>query len=750
MSPAKQRGSWVVFLSTFPPTECGIATFTQDLVATFDTLYAPRDRARVFAVTYDRETDHRSDGRVLYQVHKDEGGAYAEAARKLNALTEVKLVSIQHEFGLFAGPYGERVLDFLTTLEKPSVVTFHTVLPEPDLARRRCVRAIARATCGCVVMTETSKRILVREYGITSSRITVIPHGIQAMPYMSSARAKAGMKKTSGNVLTTFGLLSPGKGIEYVIEAMPSIVERHPDTVYQILGATHPQVIRSDGESYRRYLEDRVRALGLSEHVQFHNAYMSKSELLRYLKATDVYIATPLDPDQAVSGTLSYALGTGRPVVATRFAQAQEDVTYDVGRLVGFRSPEEIAAAVSELLDDSQICRDLGRNAYFRTRSMTWENVLLRYRRLFGSCAPNQFHEESNLPRLTLKHLHRMTGRSGLYQFALLTKPDPRSGYTLDDNARALVACVWWSKYRRDGASHSLIERYLDMLAYMMQQDGFFHNYVNHDMTSPIERNKEENLEDANARGFWALATLAGADWMPRTFREKAAGLFDASIDIHGVVRSPRAVSFYIKALGEWLRYRPDDEARRGLLASFSEHLLSLFARTQDDGWNWCEPHLTYSNGVIPEALLVAGEMLGSDRSMECGKKALDFLIEHSFEGRVCVPVGQSGWFVRGGEKRRYDQQPEEVSALVQALDRAYAVFGEETYRTRKLDAFNWFLGNNLLDRFIYDHTTGGCYDGLGEGYVNLNQGAESTVSYLMARLLCDSPHKGSRRGVIQ
>ncbi|MEX0673065.1 MAG: glycosyltransferase [Candidatus Paceibacterota bacterium] len=742
MTPVAQEGAKVVFVSTYPPTECGIATFTQDLVTTFNTLYAPREQAVVLAVTYKPETDHSNTKSVIDQIYKEDVDAYAQAAHKLNALDDVKLVSVQHEFGLYAGEYGRSIIDFLEVLEKPSVVTFHTVLPGPDKGRKQTIRTIAQATCGFVVMTETSKYILVNEYGIDDAFISIIPHGIHSMRYTLPSHAKSSVGRGGVNVLTTFGLLSRGKGIEYVIEAMPEIVRKHPDAIYQVLGATHPEVLRQEGEVYRQSLEKRVGELGLNKHVLFHNAYMSNDELLRYLKATDIYISTPLDPDQAVSGTLTYAMGAGRPVVATKFAQAKEDVTPDVGRLVDFREPDEISQAVNELLDDSELRSILGRNAYFKTRSMTWENVLLQYRRLFGGFAPNTFLEERNLPRPTLKHFHRMTDKTGMFQFAELADPDSKSGYTLDDNARALIACSWWYQRRRDGAPLSLATRYLDLMAYMMSEDGTFHNYVNHDKSFHEERNQNENLEDANARAFWSLATIATADRMPEALREKASRLFDTHIDKHAAVRSPRAEAFYIKALGEWLKTYPDNVARQRFLVTFADHLVSLFEQVATDDWYWCEPHLTYSNSVIPEALLIAGIVTGDVRYATLGFKALDFLVEHSFDGSLCAPVGQQGWFVQGGEKRQYDQQPEEVSALVQVLDLAYRISGKEQYRERRLDAFNWFLGNNSLHRFIYDHTTGGCYDGLGEGYVNLNQGAESTVTYVMARLLFEPIRK--------
>lgn len=727
---------WVVYLSTFPPRECGIATFTSDLVNAFDELFFPQEEAKIIALNLNELSRLDYPKSVIMQISQTNKDDYKKAARKINETSSAKIICIQHEFGIFGGKNGSYLLNFLREIKKPVVITMHTVLPKSSPyynKYKETVEAINDYARCIVVMTKTSKKILTSDYRIDPAKIKVIPHGIHTSPYRDTTKAKAALKLSGKTVISTFGLLNRGKGIEYAIEALPEIVKKYPDVVYLIIGATHPVVLKKDGEAYRNKLSKRIFKLGLEKNVIFYNAYLPTGKILQFLQATDLYLSISLDPNQAVSGTLSYALGAGRPVVSTEFSQAKEDVTEEVGRLIEFKNSAAIVEAITRILENKSLRIEMGKRAYFRTRRMTWQNVALSYMREFISIVPELGLQEKNLPKTKIKHLSRLTDNFGMFQFAKLTDPDSGSGYTLDDNARALIAVTgYYEKYK--GATPIKLARiYLEFINYVFSLPGY-HNYVNHDKTFNIERNTKEGLDDACARGVYALAVIAASKAMPSSLREKAEKIFRKKFDTEKIVPIPRTAAFYIKALCKWLEY-DDDKKYKDALKKYCRYLVGLYKKTSEPGWQWFEDILTYSNGVIPEALLLAYNKTNDQQYFNIAKATLDFLVLHSFKEDLCAPVGQKGWFKRGGEKTLYDQQPEEVTALVLALKAMYKASGDKKYEKNMCSAFDWFLGNNILGQVVYDHATGGCYDGVGREEVNLNQGAESTVSYLIARL---------------
>lgn len=723
-------------MSTFPPRECGIATFTADLVSVFNELFFPQEEAKVVALNVNELSRLNYPKSVVAQISQTKKKEYAEIAQKLNQTPSVKLICIQHEFGIHGGENGSHLLVFLREIKKPVVIVMHTILPASSANFKKykeIVAAINDYVRCIIVMTKTSKKILMVDYGIHPNKIKIIPHGIHATHYQDTAKAKSALGLSGKTVISTFGLLNESKGIEYAIKALPEIVKNFPDVVYLIVGATHPVVLKNEGEAYRNNLIKLVFKLGLNKNVIFYNTYMPTEKILQFLQATDIYLSPSLNPNQAVSGTLSYALGAGRPVVSTAFAQAKEDVTKEVGRLVEFKNPTAIAGAVNEILKSKNTGIQMGKKAYFRTRKMTWQNVALSYMKEFMAIVPELSMKEKNLPKIKLKHLIKMTDNFGMFQFAKLTEPDPDSGYTLDDNARALIAVARYYEKYKNVTALKLIHVYLKFLEYIFNNPGC-HNYVNHDKTLNVERNTQEGLDDARARGMYALAVVAASKSMPPALRKKAAKIFKMNFNLNKIVPVPRAAAFYIKALCEWLEY--DHDIRyEDMLKKYCRYLVGLYKEISGPNWHWFEDILAYSNGVIPEALLLAYKRIGNQKYYNIAKTTLDFLASHSFKLNCCSPVGQSGWFRRGGKKTLYDQQPEEVTSLVLALKAMYEVSGDARYEEKMRDAFDWFLGNNVLEQVVYDHTTGGCYDGVGEKEINLNQGAESTVSYLLARL---------------
>ena len=737
--------SWIVYLSTFPPRQCGIATFTADLINAIDQMFSPSVESRIVAINLNEISLLPYSDKVIFQISQPNEKDYIDAALRLNQLEKVRLVNIQHEFGIFGGEYGSHLLLFLKKLQKPVVATLHTVLPAPDEKMRNIVQAIMKYSKGIIVMTHSSKEILVKDYGLDPDRIQVIPHGIHHVPYGTGEYAKSSLGISHKLILSTFGLLSPGKGIEYVIEALPQVVAKFPNVQFFVIGVTHPVVLEKAGENYRNFLIKKVYELGLTNHVLFYNNYFHPNHLLKFLEATDIYLSPSLNPNQTVSGTLSYALGSGRPVISTAFAQAKEDITDKMGMLVDFKKPQAFTDAIIKLLSNDELRLQMGKNTYFRTRHMTWENVALSYLKYFSKFTPELSMGQRKLPSIKLAHLAKLTDNFGIIQFTKLTEPDISSGYTLDDNARALVVATLHYKRFRTPFSLKLAFIYLNFICRVAKPDGYFDNYVNSNRVVDEQRNRRENSEDASARALYALAQVSTSKQIPKRLRYQAHSLFEQSFKKNIAFTSPRAVAFYIKALS-CLLSKWKETKTLAALRYHCEQLVTLYNKSHSPDWEWFEPYLTYSNAILPEALLLGYKITGERRYLEVSEKTLNFLIKHTFtpldskhltgfKDNIYIPIGQSGWFLKGGTRYYFDQQPEDVAAAVEALNTMFRVTNGKHYEKLAYKTFNWFLGNNVLGQVVYDRTTGGCYDGVGEKSINLNQGAESSISYLLARL---------------
>ncbi|MFA5248674.1 MAG: glycosyltransferase [Patescibacteria group bacterium] len=724
---------WIVFLSTYPPRECGLATFTADLIKYFDRLYAPREETRVLSMNTDMLQSYNYSKKVIFQLSENKIKDYLVAAEKLNKMPQVKIVSIQHEFGIFGHNNGQNILTFLQTIKKPVAITFHTVLPKPLPKIKKLMKDIAELADILIVMTSSSKQLLESIYGIDAKKIKIIPHGAHPLPYTDGKTAKTSLRLAGKKVLSTFGLLNSGKGIEHAIGALPEIVKKFPETIYLVIGATHPFVLKSEGEIYRNQLINLAYKLGVENNILFYDKYLATEELLEFLQATDIYLSLSQNPDQAVSGTLTYALGAGRTVISTPFMQAKEIITPEIGLLVDFNDNAGIAKKVISLFENPKKLTAMSKAAYFRTRSMIWPNIALSYMREFTCLSPELEKKEKNLPPIKLKHLKKLTDNFGIFQFANLEEPDPAWGYTLDDNARALIVASLHHSIYGGQSSLSLIKTYLSFIERAAKNSGGFINYFTEKKVSDDDRNKNENLEDANARSMWSLSVAHGSK-LPNNLKSRIEKIFTAQCQKHQIIYSPRATAFYIKALVIWLDKQKDKKALK-LLVHYADFLLNLFNKNSDKEWFWFEQLLAYSNAVLPEALLLAYKITGNYKYFKAGKVSLDFLIKQSFQENTCMPIGQRGWYKKGQEKQVYDQQPEEVSALILALRTMFKLTGDIYYSERMTQAFNWYLGGNVLNQFIYSQRSGGCYDGLGEGHINLNQGAESTISYLLSRL---------------
>lgn len=730
-----KKNKKILYLSTFPPRECGIATFTADLTDAFDSLFSPQIQSEIIAMNQNEFSKYDYSKKVSYQINQNDKNDYINCAKELNKNIEICLIHIEHEFGIYGKDFGSNLLYFLREIRKPVVTTMHTVLPNPVLEMKTVVQEINQYSRLIFVMTKTSKQILMNDYNISEEKIRIVPHGIHPCSYCPSNTIKKFFQTENKIVLSTFGLLGPGKGIEYALEALPNVIKECPNIMYFIIGATHPVILQNEGETYREKLIQKIKELGLEKHVYFYNEYFKKEKLLEFLQETDIYLSLSLDPNQAVSGTLSYALGAGRPVISTSFAQAKEDVTTEVGYLVDFRAPEQISAAILKLIKKPQEREQMSKNAYFRTRNMVWQNVALSYMREITNIIPELNDKNKNSPKLKLDHLIRMTDNFGIIQFAKLTEPDPKYGYTLDDNARALIAVTKFYNEHQDSHSLKLAKIYLDFIKYCYGQPGF-NNYINYDKTFNKELNAKENLEDSHTRSLHSLACLASSEKMPDPLKEQAKILYQTGKEkIIKQLTSPRAISFYTLSLCEWYKISDNKKIKDEIIHN-SEYLIKLYDSTNTGNWQWYEDILAYSNGIIPEALLQAFIIVQDERYFNVAKTTLDFLITHSFKETICVPIGQEKWYKKGRERAYFDQQPEEVTSIVSVLKIIYDITKNSHYKELMINAFNWFLGNNLLGQVVYDQETGGCYDGIQKDKINLNQGAESTISYLIARLI--------------
>lgn len=722
---------YVLQMGSYPPRECGIATFTQDLTAALNKRFNPIVKTRVLALNDQPTSMYNYPSNVFRQIAATELEAYVHLAQEVNRRNEVKIVNIQHEFGIFGGEWGNYLIPFLQAIEKPVVVTFHSVLSGPDAALRGVVRSIANLSRALIVMNAFSGDILVKEYAVPRSKIAVIPHGIPQIPFESSERAKAELDLTGRTVLSTFGMISVNKGLQYALRALPKVVKQFPDIVYLIVGATHPAIRRSEGESYRNFLAREVERLHIGDHVRFYNKYVTLEEIIQYLRATDVYIAPTIDQGQSVSGTLAYAVGAGRPVVSTATAYAHYLIDDANGILVPPKNHLQIAKGLEELLSDRKRMKSMGAVSYEKSRHMIWPNVAAQYfdvYRKFADVTP----EENKLPDITLAHLVRMTDEFGILHHAKYGKPAPRYGYSVDDNARALIVAVRRYKTNPGKDLLALLKTYLRFVKFNARPDGSFSNIV-----SPEKKRDTTRDEDVWGRAVWALGSAASAEFLPPEVRRTAEAMFMRSLQHAAMPASPRAAAFAMSGLYAYLVRFPKRNLTN-LFRRFADKQIAFYKTHTSRDWNWFEDQLTYSNSKLPESLFYAYDLLRDKKYLNVATATLDFLSAITFLEKHYAPIGQNGWYYRNQQRSYFDQQPEDAGSMVETKVVAYKVTGNARHLDDAFRAFQWFLGKNHLTQMVYDEVTGGCHDGVGQYGMNLNQGAESTLSYLLARLALD------------
>jgi glycosyltransferase involved in cell wall biosynthesis len=747
MTPNDSRNSTkIAFVGNYLPRQCGIATFTTDLC---ETLASEYPLAEFIAVAMnDIREGYEYPGRVRFELIQENLETYEHAAEYLN-LRNLDLVCLQHEFGIYGGKAGSHILALARNLKVPLVTTLHTILTHPNAEQRAVMDELIRLSARVVVMSQRAVTFLREIYGVPPEKIDLIPHGIPDVPFAEPDFLKRKFGLEGNKVLLTFGLLSPNKGLEYVLQALPAVLERYPDTVYVALGATHPHVKEDHGESYRDSLKQLARDLQIDQHVKFEDRFVSQEELMDFIGATDIYITPYLNPAQIVSGTLAYTIGAGKQVISTPYWYAEELLAEDRGLIVPFRDSRAISNGILELLGNEAEGQSLRRRAYSYGRNMIWPKVAERYMESFEKARAGRMLEQQadwdrvgagisseawngDLPSVNLSHLLHMTDSTGILQHAIYNLPNYSEGYCTDDNARALILALTLERLNSDYYMEPqwLTSRYLAFLWYAFnQEEGRFHNFLAYDGRWL----DSVGSDDSHGRAIWALGSVL-RNATDESLIGVAGRLFEAALPAVLEMKSPRTWAFSLLGIDEYLHRFPGDRIAGQAARRLGERLMRLYSSTQRSGWYWFEDIVSYNNATLPHALLLCAARQSRADMLQAALESLDWLADQQtgLYGQF-APVGSNGFYPYGGEKARFDQQPIEASAMVLACLDAFRITGDHHWHQQARTAFEWFLGRNDLGLPVYDPQTGGCYDGLHMDRLNRNQGAESTLAWLMA-----------------
>jgi glycosyltransferase involved in cell wall biosynthesis len=746
--------SRIAVIGNYLPRQCGIATFTTDLCTAIAAEYGT---ARLLALPVnDTEPGYDYPARVRWSLAQDDLKTYQEAADFLN-FNNIDMVCLQHEYGIFGGPAGSHILHLLRGLKMPVVTTLHTVLREPNPNQLMVMEEIAELSDRLIVMSELSSQLLQEIFKVPGSKIDMVPHGVPDLPFLDPNFYKDRFGVEGKAVLLTFGLLSPNKGIENVIQALPQILSKHKNVVYIVAGATHPHVLRRDGDQYRASLQALAKQVGVESQVMFHNRFVSPEEMVEFIGAADIYITPYRHEAQIVSGTLAYALGAGKAIISTPYWYAIELLDDRRGALVPFQNPDAMAQKTIELLDTPAIRHAMRKRAYLFARQMIWKRVAQGYMESFARVRSDRMENPHpqllarvthkslhQLPALNVNHVNALTDDTGMLQHAIFTVPNRGEGYTTDDNARALIFTVVLDQLGRDqpgmdclGTTESVNPdwafRYLAFLEHAFDaKKRRFRNFLGYDRRWV----EDQGSEDSHGRALWALGTVLARS-ANHGLRGAAGRLFEFSLPAAVEFHSPRACAYTMLGIQEYLHSYPGDRDAQRVRFALARRLLDMYQSIRRPGWAWFEDILAYGNARLPQALLLVGSACSDEQMLSAGLDSLDWLMEAQrcqTNGHF-VPIGSQGFYRQGGEPARFDQQPIEAAGAVAACLEAYRVTGDGRWRSNAWSAFNWFLGDNDLQIPLYDSVTGGCRDGLHPDRANENQGAESTLSFLMSLL---------------
>jgi glycosyltransferase involved in cell wall biosynthesis len=722
----------IALIGNFPPRLCGIATFTRDVYAALDYSF-PDLVIDAYAMT-DPDRSYAYPPEVRFDIRQNELADYVEAANRINA-SGADAVIVQHEYGIFGGPAGMHLLRLLDRVDAPVVVTLHTVLEHPDTDQRTVIEAIVRRASKLIVMAEKGRELLQKVHGVPADRIAVVPHGVPDRPLVDPDLFKEKFGLQGRKVLLTMGLLSPNKGIEHMIRALPALVAGHPDLTYVILGATHPHLIAHEGEAYRDRLGALAEELGVSGHVVFDNRFVEQELLLDYIAAADIYVTPYLHEAQITSGTLSYAVALGKPVVSTPYWHASELLADGVGKLVPFADSDALAGAIAELLDDPSHMATIRQRAWDIGRSMLWPRLAESY---IAICRQALTRHPVRLPRSAradtpiiprLEAVERMTDRTGILQHGIFGIPDRNHGYCVDDNCRALMLMHRYGGHLA-GRADQLAETYASFVQHAWNGDaGRFRNFMGYD------RGWLESVgsEDSFGRSLWSLGVTASAA-RSVDLRRWGLHLFDQVAPHARALGSPRTWAFSVLAADALLDRHPGHAIATSIIADFGPRLLALVNRQKRPDWVWFESVLSYDNARLPEALIRAGRRLDNENMVREGLATLAWIdgVQTSPSGQFRA-VGTDSFGRDHAYPALFDQQPLEAWATIDAMGYAFKVTGEERWKTAAMRAWLWYLGENDVGLPLAVLETGGCFDGLMSDRTNLNQGAESILAFQFA-----------------
>ena len=733
----------VAVIGNYLPRLCGIATFTTDLVEAL-TMEAP-DISCSAVVMNDKPEGYPYPEKVRFEINQNKLADYTVASEFLN-INQVDIACVQHEYGIYGGPAGSHLLKLLGELRMPVVTTLHTVLRDPPPEYREVMRRLSDLSDKLIVMSHKAVDFLKDIYAVPEEKITFIHHGIPDTPFMDPNFYKDQFGVEGKKVLLTFGLLSPNKGIENVLQALPSVIKKHPDVTYIVLGVTHPHILKAQGEEYRISLHQYVRKLGISEHVIFQNRFVNQKELCEFLGTADIYITPYLEEAQITSGTLAYAMGTGKAVISTPYWYASEMLAEGRGRIVPFKNPDAIAEQIIDLLDNDTNRHTIRKKAYTFCREAIWKEISRRYLEVFSEVKlgrtrcprPRHLYVENiksitnfELPEMKLDHLRILTDDTGILQHATYTIPNRDYGYCIDDNARALmVADMVRTHLSTVGIGFdSLSSHYLSFLRSAFNvETGRFRDF----MTYARQWTEEVGSEDAHGRVLWSLGN-AVALLEDSGHLLMSTTLFNQALKAVEHFFSPRAIAFALVGIRAYLhKFSGDSEVRR-VREILANRLFNQFSNNATESWPWLENSLNYDNGKLPHALLLSGQWMQRSDMLDMGLRSLKWLLTTETEDGHFVPIGSNGWYEQGGPKARFDQQPIETNAMIEACVEAFNVTRDKTWFDNAVMCFNWFLGHNDLNMPLYDPKTGGCRDGLMADGINQNEGAESTLAWLLS-----------------
>ena len=729
----------IAYIATYPPRECGIGTFTNNL---FKSMLAgnesTEDKHEGFVVALnDNDLTYKYPEEVKRTIRQDYQEDYLKAVKYIN-LSGADICVLEHEFGIFGGQSGVYILPLLHRLEMPLIVTLHTILKTPSYNEKAILKEICKMATKIVVMSHKAIQFLTSVYKIPKEKIALIEHGVPDI-HFDSEKSKKEFKLENKKVILTFGFIGRSKGIETVIKALPKVVEKHPNVIYIVLGKTHPNVLRHSGEEYRIFLLRLVKNLQMEKHVVFLNEFVSEQDLFKYLYACDIYITPYLNEAQITSGTLSYAVGVGAAVLSTPYWHAVELLAEGRGRLFNFNDPDNLSTTLNELLDHPEELKELKQKASEFGQKITWPKTGEKYMALASTILKDGYQVTEKketvldlliLPPFSLAHINRLTDDTGIIQHAKFGIPNLKEGYCLDDNARALLMVLMAYRQMKDKRALELSPIYLSYIHYLQNVDGTFRNFLS------FSRNflDEVGSEDSFGRTIWALGYLLGNapnDAYYQTGRLvffNAAPNFEKLTSIRGIANTMIGISYYLKS-------NPSDDSMTERLRNMAFTLVNHYEENESADWKWFEALLAYDNGILPLALLHSAEILNDDKITKTAMQSMNFLTSHTLKDKYLSIIGNEKWYKKEGERSIFAQQPIDAMAMVLMYHQAFLLTKDKDYLNKLYTSFLWFLGENDLRMSLYDFETKGCCDGFENYGVNRNQGAESSLSYLISHL---------------